>query len=111
MLGGNIAGRYMPQQIPFVGINRAELASGSLIVAGLKLRQRIFKNQYVSVTGNYGRSSDKLHELFEDSHSYDLVGTGIGYMYNSFLGPLEIELNWSNKTKKLGWYAGFGFVF
>ena len=111
MLGGNIAGRYMPQQIPFVGINRAELASGSLIVAGLKLRQRIFKNQYVSVTGNYGRSSDKLHELFEDSHSYDLVGTGIGYMYNSFLGPLEIELNWSNQTKKLGWYAGFGFVF
>jgi len=32
-------------------------------------------------------------------------------MYNSFLGPLEIELNWSNQTKKLGWYAGFGFVF
>ncbi len=111
ILGGSIAGRYMPQQIPFVGINRAELASGTLIVAGLKLRQRLFKNQYVLVTGNYGRSSDKLHELFESEHSYDLVGTGIGYMYNSFLGPVEIQLNWSNQTKKVGWYAGFGFVF
>ena len=111
MVGGNIAGRYMPQQIPFVGINRAELASGSLIVAGLELRQRIFKNQYISVKGNYGRNSGKIHELFEASRSSDMVGTGIGYMYNSFLGPLEIQLNWSNQTKKLGWYAGFGFVF
>ena len=111
MVGGNIAGRYMPQQIPFAGINRAELASGSLVVAGLKLRQRIFKSQYVSVTGNYGRSSGELHELFEAPRSYNLVGAGIGYMYNSLLGPLEIELNWSNQTKKLGWYVGFGFVF
>lgn len=111
MLGGSISGRYMPQQIPFAGINRAELASGTLIVAGLKLRQRLFKNQYVLVTGNYGRSSDKLHELFESTHSYDLVGVGIGYMYNSFLGPIEIQLNWSNQTKKVGWYAGLGFVF
>jgi NTE family protein len=111
LLGGSIAGRYMPQQIPFVGINRAELASATLIVAGLQFRQRILKNQYILVTGNYGRSSDKLSQLFESMHSYDLVGTGIGYMYNSFLGPLEIQLNWSNQTKKLGWYAGFGFVF
>lgn len=101
----------MPQQIPFVGINRAELASATLIVAGLQFRQRILKNQYILVTGNYGRSSDKLSQLFESMQSYDLVGTGIGYMYNSFLGPLEIQLNWSNQTKKLGWYAGFGFVF
>lgn len=111
MLGGSIPGRYMPQQIPFAGINRAELASGTLIVAGLKLRQRLFKNQYVLVTGNYGRSSNKLHELFESAHSYDLVGVGIGYMYNSFLGPIELQLNWSNQTKKVGWYAGLGFVF
>ncbi|WP_418696888.1 patatin-like phospholipase family protein [Bacteroides sp.] len=111
LLGGSIAGRYMPQQIPFVGINRAELASATLIVAGLQFRQRILKNQYILVTGNYGRSSDKLSQLFESMQSYDLVGTGIGYMYNSFLGPLEIQLNWSNQTKKLGWYAGFGFVF
>ena len=111
MLGGNIAGRYMPQQIPFVGINRAELASGTLIVTGLQLRQRILKNQYILVTGNYGRSSGKLRQLFDAPQSYDLVGTGIGYMYNSFLGPLEIQLNWSNQTKSVGWYAGFGFVF
>ncbi len=111
MLGGNIAGRYMPQQIPFVGINRAELAPATLVVTGLQLRQRILKNQYLLLTGNYGRSSEKLHRILDASESNDLVGAGIGYMYNSFLGPLEIQLNWSNQTKSVGWYVGFGFVF
>ncbi|MEG1729230.1 MAG: patatin-like phospholipase family protein [Bacteroidaceae bacterium] len=111
LLGGNIRGRYMPQQIPFVGIERAELAASTLIVAGLQLRQKIWKNQYITATGNYGRSSDKLHQLFNGGQSYDLVGAEIGYLYNSLLGPVEIQLNWSNQTKSVGWYAGFGFVF
>ena len=34
---GTIPGRYMPQQIPFTGINRAELSQAALLVAGLNL--------------------------------------------------------------------------
>lgn len=111
MVGGTIPGRYMPQQIPFTGINRAELSQAALLVAGLDLRQRILKNQYISVMGSYGRNSGKLHQILDSSESSDMAGVGIGYMYKSFLGPVEIQLNWSNQTKKVGWYAGFGFVF
>ena len=111
MVGGTIPGRYMPQQIPFTGINRAELSQAALLVAGLDLRQRILKNQYISVMGSYGRNSGKLHRILDSSESADMAGVGIGYMYKSFLGPVEIQLNWSNQTKKVGWYAGFGFVF
>ena len=111
LLGGVIPGRYMPQQIPFAGINRAEMASSTLIIAGLQLRQRILKNQYLLLMGNYGRSSEQMHTLFSGNQSYDLVGAGIGYMYNSIIGPVEIQLNWSNQTKSVGWYAGIGFVF
>ncbi len=111
MVGGTIPGRYMPQQIPFTGINRAELSQAALLVAGLDLRQHILKNQYISVMGSYGRNSGKLHRILDSSESADMAGVGIGYMYKSFLGPLEIQLNWSNQTKKVGWYAGFGFVF
>ena len=111
MVGGTIPGRYMPQQIPFTGINRAELSQAALLVAGLDLRQHILKNQYISVMGSYGRNSGKLHRILDSSESADMAGVGIGYMYKSFLGPVEIQLNWSNQTKKVGWYAGFGFVF
>lgn len=108
---GDHTGRYMPQQIPFTGINRAELSQAALLVAGLNLRQRILKNQYISVMGSYGRNSGKFHQILDSSESVDMAGVGIGYMYKSFLGPVEIQLNWSNQTKKVGWYAGFGFVF
>lgn len=111
MVGGTIPGRYMPQQIPFTGINRAELSQAALLVAGLNLRQRILKNQYISVMGSYGRNSGRFHQILDSSESVDMAGVGIGYMYKSFLGPVEIQLNWSNQTKKVGWYAGFGFVF
>lgn len=111
MVGGTMPGRYMPQQIPFVGINRAELAGATLIVAGLHLRQRILKNQYISVIGSYGRNSGKLHQVFDGDDSSNMVGVGIGYMYKSFVGPVEVQLSWSNQTKKMGWYAGVGFVF
>lgn len=111
LIGGSVAGRYMPQQIPFVGINRAEFAAATLFVAGLQLRQQIVKKQYITVTGNYGRTAGKLNDLFDSPYSHDLAGVGVGYMYNSLFGPFEVQLNWSNRTKKLGWYAGFGFVF
>lgn len=111
LIGGSVAGRYMPQQIPFVGINRAEFAEATLFVAGLQLRQQIVKKQYITVAGNYGRTAGKLNDLFDSPHSHDLAGVGVGYMYNSLFGPFEVQLNWSNRTKKLGWYAGFGFVF
>lgn len=69
------------------------------------------ENQYISVMGSYGRNSGKFHQILDSSESVDMAGVGIGYMYKSFLGPVEIQLNWSNQTKKVGWYAGFGFVF
>lgn len=111
LVGGDIAGRYMPQQIPFVGIKRAEIALDRLVVAALSLRQQIVKNQYILLTGNYGYSSGGGHRRISSSGSYDMAGFGVSYIYNSLLGPLQVQLNWSNRTKKVGWYAGFGFVF
>ncbi|EKC71873.1 hypothetical protein LEA_07033 [human gut metagenome] len=58
-----------------------------------------------------GETPGRFHQILDSSESVDMAGVGIGYMYKSFLGPVEIQLNWSNQTKKVGWYAGFGFVF
>ena len=74
MVGGTIPGRYMPQQIPFTGINRAELSQAALLVAGLNLRQRILKNQYISVMGSYGRNSGRFHQILDSSESVDMAG-------------------------------------
>ena len=62
------------------GHHRAELSQAALLVAGLNLRQRILKNQYISVMGSYGRNSGKFHQILDSSESVDMAGGGIGYM-------------------------------
>ena len=49
--------------------------------------------------------------LFGGTNTHGLAGGSIGYCYNSIIGPIEAELNYSNQSKKLGYYIGVGFTF
>ena len=111
LLGGNRGGRYLPQQLPFVGIHKAEEVENMLLTASLQMRQRLWKNNYLLLTGNYARIAERPCDLFRGREAHGLFGMGVGYMYNSFLGPLEVQFSWSNRTKQVSWYAGVGFFF
>lgn len=110
-VGGNVPGRYMEQQIPFTGINHIEMTPDALLVGSLGVRARTYKNQYIVVRGSYGRTADKIENLFGGTNTHALAGGSIGYCYNSIIGPIEAELNYSNQSKKLGYYIGIGFTF
>ena len=49
-IGGEVAGRYMEQQIPFVGINHMETANRSVLTVNLEARKRL-KYAYNSPIG------------------------------------------------------------
>ncbi|NDV66857.1 patatin-like phospholipase family protein [Bacteroides sp. 224] len=108
VLGGDVPGRYMPQQIPFAGINYMEVVDNSVMVGALKFRQRMGKNNYVSFITNYGLTENDLGRIFKGSQ---LFGMGVGYGYDSFFGPIEATLNISNRTKQLGFYFNVGYRF
>ncbi len=108
VMGGDVYGRYMPQQLPFAGINYLELFRKSVVVAQLKMRQRFWENSYVALTGNYGLSNTDFFKLFS---GFPVYGGSIGYGYNSLFGPLEVSLNYSNRTEKIGFYLNLGFIF
>lgn len=107
-LGGNTFGRFLPQQLPFAGITNTELTENSVVVAGLKMRQRIGGRNYVTLTGNIA-----LH----DSHFFDILsekplyGGSIGYGYDSLFGPLEASFGYANQTKEVGFYVNLGYTF
>ena len=46
-VGGNVPGRYMEQQIPFIGINHIEMSPDALLTGTLGVRTRTYKNQYI----------------------------------------------------------------
>lgn len=108
-IGGiNSYGHYITQQVSFAGINYVQIAPNSLLVGGVNLRQHLTENNYLFFQGNYGIAGSSLERFVTQKH---LVGAALGYGYKSPVGPLEFNLNWSNVTKKLGFYLNMGYMF
>lgn len=61
-LGGDVFGRYLPQQLPFAGIYNIELTHNSVAVASLKLRQRMGSKHYITLAGNFALSDDNFQD-------------------------------------------------
>lgn len=106
--GGNVFGKYFPQQVPFMGINHAEIVSKSVVAAKVQFRYRIGNNHYVSTYGNMASHDNDFFNLLKGNY---LWGTGIGYAYNSMFGPVEAILSYSNHTDKMGFYLNLGYTF
>ncbi|MCC8172406.1 MAG: patatin-like phospholipase family protein [Parabacteroides sp.] len=107
-VGGTYFGRYLPQQIPFAGINNVELLGNSVMVLKLAVRYRFGSKHYATLTFNGGAHDDDFFDLLDGHY---LWGGSAGYAYNSRFGPLEAVFGVSNRTKKLEVYAGLGYTF
>ncbi|MBQ0025656.1 MAG: patatin-like phospholipase family protein [Bacteroidales bacterium] len=108
VLGGYETGRYVDQQIPFIGFNYTRILESNLSVATLDTRVRLLDNHYIFASGAYSRSSHKISEFFFGS---PIIGARLGYSYNSVAGPLSLSLMWSNLTKSVGVYLSLGYSF
>lgn len=108
MIGGDIRGRNMEQQIPFVGLNKISILEDHVGIARLDARVRIGKNSYVSLLGNVGYSFEAFDKLKEGTF---LAGVGASYGYDSIAGPIKAQIHWSNITKSVGVLLSLGFDF
>ena len=106
--GGDVQGRFLQQQLPFVGINNVELTKNALLIGSMKFRQRMGSVHYLTLTGNYALSASKLRYLLEQD---TMFGCGIGYGLDSMFGPLEASLNYANRANKVSMYVNLGFKF
>lgn len=99
---------YMPQQLPFAGINYIQMAPNQVLIGGLTFRQYITENIYTFAIGNYGFTGNAFHNFFDTKN---MVGAAIGGGYKTPVGPIELNLNWSNITKKVGAFFNIGYMF
>lgn len=107
-LGGEVFGKYVPQQIPFAGINRFEITSNAILVGKLHFRQRIGKNHFISLIGNLGIHHDTPSKILDGKHIW---GGSIGYGFNSVAGPLNVSLGMSDQTERVQFYMNLGYYF
>lgn len=107
-VGGDLPERYLPQQLPFAGINHLEIFDNSVVVARLCLRQRLGDRHYISLIGNYAIHENNFFDLFKGESVW---GGSIGYAYNSMLGPMNANLGLSNRNNNLQFYLNLGYSF
>ena len=107
-IGGEMAGRYLDQQIPFVGVTGAVMCPDKVVVGGVEARYRLGKNHYLSVMGDTGIGFNEFAKM-DDARL--LAGMGAGYAYNSIAGPLKAQIGWSSVTKKVSFYISLGYNF
>ncbi len=112
MIGGQLRGRYLDQQIPFIGIPYASAALPALAVTGLDIRFNPLKNQYISIIGGAGVTAVNVNGFFNGADStLSFFGLGLEYAIGTPAGPLKANLNWSSVSKAVGLYISMGFDF
>ncbi|MBR6881892.1 MAG: patatin-like phospholipase family protein [Bacteroidales bacterium] len=108
VLGGELAGRYVDHQLPFIGLGNAVFRRNNLVIARADLRFEVAHNNYLTAMANFSRDFYSFNQ-FETGEN--LWGFGLGYAYDSIVGPLKADVFWSTFTRKVGLYLSLGFDF
>lgn len=110
VIGGSVAGRYIEQQIPFIGFNKPYWAEDHVAVANIDLRVCPKKNLYISaLAGCIHEAPTFEKELTDFSHLDFGFGGQVGY--NTIFGPIKANICWSSLTGKVDYYISAGFDF
>lgn len=109
-IGGSEPGRYFRQQLPFIGINYANPAYNSVMIGRVDLRQRLGSNHYIYGMVNYMRDAGSLDKVFSE-HGRGIWGAGVKYSLNTPVGPVSVNVHWSDYEHRFGAYVSLGHYF
>ncbi len=107
---GGYGENYINTFIPFYGYKFAELTSSSFLKSTIKLRYEVLTNHYLMSNLSVARNDANLFnngQIFENTK----FGYGVGYGFDSFLGPIELNYTHSPDTKNSFWYFNLGYWF
>ena len=108
VLGGEMAGRYVDHQMPFIGLGNAVFRRNNLVVARADLRYELAQSNYLTAMANFSRD---FYSFSQFETGENLWGFGLGYAYDSIVGPFKADVFWSTLTRKVGLYLSLGFDF
>lgn len=106
-LGGQ-GNNYLPGMFSFSGLKVSQLGGNQMLSARLKLQFNVYKKHYIMTTVDAGSIGFSRAALFDFDKG--VIGYGLTYGYDSFLGPIEVSLMGSNFNSVSG-FINLGFWF
>ena len=106
-----MAGRYLPQQLSFMGIKGAQMFDRVLVTGRIDARIRISRWHYISAIYNCLADAPTVESLVKGSGSWLSHGAALEYGLHTLAGPVRAGLCWSDLTHRLGLYISVGYNF
>ena len=107
-IGGSLPGRYIDQQMPFLGVTNLHAMDNILTIYRADFRFTLARNHYLTGTINYARDSDLLKNY---PYGPGYTGVALEYSFDTIFGPLSANVHWSDLTGKVGFYLSAGYSF
>ena len=107
-IGGSLPGRYIDQQMPFVGVTNLLAMKNILTIYRTDLRFKLARNHYLTGIVNYARDCDFFSEYV---YGPGYFGAALEYSFDTIFGPLSANIHWSDLTNKVGFYLSAGYSF
>lgn len=113
IVGGVLQGRYMDQQLPFVGFGIPQRVGDFTHILRTDFQINLTGNHYLALVGNYLLSADDVHSYWgEGNRLHQALGAALRYSYKiANMGPISVDLNWNSLTHQMGFYFNFGCMF
>ena len=110
-IGGDIPGRHIDQQMPFIGVSHLNETSDLTAILRCDVRYHFLGKHYLTGMTNILLGAEPQNIMRGQLVSEFYYGMGLKYAYNSVLGPIALTAQWSNCTKEFSLYFSLGYNF
>jgi NTE family protein len=97
--------------IPFIGYDFLSLPGNSFVKAYGRLDFEFIKKHHALFTANFANVDDDIFRTGDWFEAPDFSGYGIGYGWESFLGPVNLLYSWSPETERSQFFVSVGYWF
>lgn len=97
--------------VPFFGYDFISLPGNSFVKAYGRLDYEFVPKNHLMFTANFANIDDDIFRTSEWFTLPNYSGYGVGYGWESFLGPLEVHYAWSPEGKNSNFFFSLGYWF
>lgn len=108
---GGFGNDFVNNFIPFFGYDFLSLPGNSFVKAYGRLDYRLAPKNHLLFSANFANVEDDLFRTGEWFSEPSFSGYGLGYGFESFLGPIQIYYSWSPEISQNNFFFSVGYWF
>ncbi|SDQ10309.1 patatin-like phospholipase family protein [Flagellimonas zhangzhouensis] len=108
---GGYGNDFVNNFVPFLGYDFLRLPGNSFVKANMRLDYNVAPKNHIMLSANFANVGDDLFRLGEWFEEPTYSGYGIGYGFESFIGPIQIYYTWSPENDNNHFFFSVGYWF